>query len=371
MKRKRLLCSCIVMLSLIIGDITFVPEAVPAEKPAWQVDWDKTVAAAKQEGKLVIYTTGGSDLKGLIRDGLKKKFNISADFVSGRGAELAAKIAAERRAGLYLGDVYIGGATTMITTLKPAGDLAPLPPQLVLPEVVDPKYYFDNRLPYTDKENKYVLVYGPAVANTVAVNTNLVKPREITAYKDLLHPRWEGKIVMFDPTIPGTANEWFYVVAKKLGLDFHHQLVKQKPMVTRDKRLPGEWLSRGKSFIALASSKESFAEFKRSGAPIEWVPTEEVTYLSGTGALALYDKAPHPHAAKVFINWLMTRETLTKWSQESLMATARRDVPQDFLEPESRRDPNKQYFDLNTEESTIEGKEYDKLAVQIYKPLLR
>ncbi len=371
MMRKRLLRCCLILLLIGIAQIGLVPEAAPAEKPAWQVDWDKTVAAARQEGKLVIYTTGGSDLKGLIRDSLKEKFNITADFVSGRGAELAAKIAAERRAGLYLGDVYIGGSTTMVTTLKPAGDLAPLPPQLVLPEVVDPKYYFDNRLPYTDKENKYVLVYGPAVANTVAVNTNLVKPREIKVYKDLLNPKWEGKIVMYDPTIPGTANEWFYVVAKKLGLNFHHQLVKQKPVVIRDKRIPGEWLSKGKSSIALASSKESFAEFKKIGAPIEWIPTEEVTYLSGTGAMALYNKAPHPNAAKVFINWLLTKETMTRWSRETLMATARKDVPQDFLASESRRDSNKQYFDLNTEESSIERKEYDKLAIQIYGPLLK
>ncbi len=373
------------MLPIIVFALTLLvacgaPAATPpvptatgpaSSRPAWEQEWDRTVAAAKKEGRLVIYTTTGADVNELQSKAMKEKYGIDIQYVAGRGADLVARISAERRAGLYLGDLFTGGATTLITDLKPAGMLAPLKPLLLLPEILDQKAYFDDKLPFLDKEQNFIIVYGPAVAQTLAINADLVKGNEVKNYDDLLAPKWKERIVMYDPIIPGTAHEWFYVIARTKGMDYHRQLVKQKPMVLRDKRLPVEWLARGKYPIALASSKEVFAEFKAAGARIDWVPTSEGAYLSGTGTLAHYDRAPHPNASRVFVNWLLSKDGLTRWSQVTQMMSPRKDVPTDFLHPDSRRDPRAKYFDTNTEEVKLEMAEYSKFAREIYGSLLQ
>ncbi len=109
---------------------TALPSPTPQDQPArqkWETDWEKTLAEAKQEGTVIIYTTASSSTRQALADEIRKKFGLDLEFVSGRGNEVVEKISAERRAGLYLADLYIGGATTPTTSFKPMGYLAPHP----------------------------------------------------------------------------------------------------------------------------------------------------------------------------------------------------------------------------------------------------
>lgn len=178
-------------------------------KTAWQEEWDKTLAAAKNEREVVIYHTGGGEIKAALIKAFREKFGIGIEYVSGRPPELAVKLLSERKAGLYLADLYLAGASAPIT-VKPEGVLAPIKPLLFLPEVLDTKAYFDNEIPFLDKEGIYIICNGPYVAMTLAVNSDLVKPDEIKGYADLLHPKWKGKIVIDDPTIGGPAQKMFF-----------------------------------------------------------------------------------------------------------------------------------------------------------------
>ncbi len=112
--RERIFYGGIMLIVLMLVNVAYIPEAKPAE-------WDKAAAAARREGRLVIYSTGGADLKALFSENMKEKFGVQVEFVSAKGAELAEKVSAERRAGLYLEDIFIGGGTTLVTTLIPAG----------------------------------------------------------------------------------------------------------------------------------------------------------------------------------------------------------------------------------------------------------
>ncbi len=120
------------------------PPTLAATKAAWQQEWDRTLATAKGEGKLVVYSTGGAEVKGALGQAFKDKFGIDVEWVVGRGVELFEKLSTERRAGLYLGDVYLGGSTQPATLMKPAGMLAPIKPLFLLPEVLDTKAFFDD-----------------------------------------------------------------------------------------------------------------------------------------------------------------------------------------------------------------------------------
>lgn len=344
----------------------------PLSRLAWQDDWDKTVAAAKNEGKLIMYTTVGTEVKTALSKPLKEKFGIDIEYVPGRGAELTQKIFSERRAGLYLGDLYLAGATTQITELKPAGVLAPIKTLLLLPEVVDSKAYFGDKIPFIDKEGMYIIGPVLSVANALAINSDLVKTGDLKGYADLLDPKWKDKIIMNDPSMSGTGGEWFMVTALfTMTPNFHRQLVKQNPMITRDQRLQVEWVGRGKYSIALAPQKVLVAEFQKLGAPIKWVLPVEGLHVTSSQSLACLDQAPHHNAAKVFVNWLMSKEGLAIYSRATLLQSARKDVSTDFLEPDSVRNPNLQYFSYAREEVVLRSEAAMKLAKEIYGPLLK
>jgi len=190
----------IFLITLFTLSMTFKPAA----GADWKAEWENVVTAAKKEGKVAVYTTAPGEMRKALQSGFKEKFGIDVEVVSFRGGEMGARLLNERRAGIYLVDVFVGGSTTPMTQLKPGGALDPLDKLLVLPEVTNAKLWHQGKLWWIDQAHTVLMFLGFPVPN-LAINTNMVKQGEIKTYKDLLDPRWKGKIVMNDPTVPGTA----------------------------------------------------------------------------------------------------------------------------------------------------------------------
>lgn len=98
-----------------------------------------------------------------------------------------------------------------------------------------------------------------------------------------------------------------------LGLDFMRALSQQDPIIVRDNRIAAEWLTKEKYPFGLNCSIEAnLAEYRRQGIPVpplKAVTPEEGGYLTAGGqVISFFDKAPHPNAARVFINRLLFRE---------------------------------------------------------------
>src|SRR3990170_6147689 len=89
-----------------------------AVKPAWEQEWEQTVAAAKREGKVAVAGPVGTDVRRALTEPFEKKYGISVEYLGQRGAEFGTRVRTERAAGQYLWDVYIGGTTTAITVFK-------------------------------------------------------------------------------------------------------------------------------------------------------------------------------------------------------------------------------------------------------------
>lgn len=350
-------------------------KAKSAVNPAWEADWKKTLEAAKKEGKVYIYTVATSETRAALSKVFTAKYGIQLAFVTGRGDEIGTKLSSERRANIYMADLYIGGSTTPTTSFKPKGFLAPLKPLLVLPEVTDPKVWYGGGLYFTDKERQYVACPVLTAANSYfAVNTDLVKPGEIKTYKDLLNPKWKGKIIMNDPTIAGAGSRWFAVVADKYtGLDYMRALVKQEPVITRDQRLQVESLARGKYPIAIGAQPDILSDFMKAGSHVDTVIPEEGTWLGGgPGLIVYFDKAPNPNAAKVFVNWFLSKEGQTAYSKTATAESARLDVPNDHLDKGDRRVPGVKYFISEDEDFLIKKTEYEKKwAKEVFGPLTK
>ncbi len=312
------------------GPATAAPAAVNA--------WDNLVKAAKEEGTVTIYGAELGAAKDAIREAFKGKYGIDLDATEGRPAEILAKITAERRAGLYLDDVGLIGNSTYVADIKPMNITVPLPPLLLLPEVTDTSKWRSGRLPFLDKENHSLAMVAMAIPCSI-YNTDMVKDGEITSFLDYLTPKWKGKIVLSDPAVAGTSNNFFTLMAtdifgREKTLEILRQLAAQDPIMTRDQRMLLEWIARGKYPVAIGQSSAMFSEFKRLGAPIAFARLKEPPFIaSGAGNLFVFDKVPHPNATKLFVNWLLTKEGSTIWSRGQGYPSQRLDVPKDDFDP--------------------------------------
>lgn len=196
----------------------------------------------------------------------------------------------------------------------------------------------------------------------------------MTTYYDLLQPRWKGKINITDPTLVGRGRKWFAAALfyKSLDIDFMKSLSLQEPMVTRDRRLQIEWVAQGKHLASLLPSSEMYREFLQAGAPLTYIRLKESKLLleGGSSGVSLMDKMPHPQAAKLFINWYLSKEGQTVFSRSYMYQSFRVDVPIDHLDPETVRDPKFDY-PVENEDFLDETPRFEKMAKDIFSPLLK
>lgn len=337
--------------------------------------WSKTLAEAKKEGKIFLYSTYPPQLRAAIMEGFTKRTGLNIDIVIGAGAEISARLLAERRAGLYVADAYVGGTTTILTDMKPKGAISPLEPVLFLPEVLDTKLWFKNTLPWLDKDKTVLqtrMMPGGSQADVV-FNTNLAVKSEFVSWYGLLAPRFKGKINLQDPTAAGKGGKFINKAITYYGLDWDYMkaLAKQEPFLTRDKRLMLEWVAQGKHIVAINPDSVTFEEFREAKAPLETSILKETRDILGGGysGVAMLDKAPHPNAARLFINWFLSREGQTYYARGDGSQSAREDVPTDHLTKDKIRQPGVEYA-TETEEFVLQEAKFRPMALEVFGPLL-
>lgn len=351
-------------------------KAPTALREAPGTDWEKLISAAQKEGRLLSYSTIGQGPSRALAEDFKRKYGISTEFLEGRGAELTAKLFTERKVGLFMADLWLGGATTTITDLRPVGVLAPLDPTFILPELTEPevikKTWWEGKLPWVDPE-RTIFAHAAYTSGQITINTQMVKRGEVKGWKDLLDPKWNGKIIINDPTVAGSGALWFAVMAHKImGLDYMRELVKQKPIILRDQRLQVEWVALSKYPIVVSAKEDVIWEFINAGSPLEVILPQEGMYITaGSGNVSLLTKAPHPNAAKLLVNYLLSKEGQTIYSRAYGAQSARNDIPVDHLEPFRVRQSGKGYFDSNKLEFKLNMDDYMKAGKETFAPVMR
>lgn len=217
-----------------------------------------------------------------------------------------------------------------------------------------------------------LIIFRVQAQQPLTINTLFIKKDELKSFYDLLLPRWKGKISMYDPTIGGSSLKLFSVVgAKILNWDYWKEFIRQEPVIVRDQRLMGEWLTSGKYPLAVGIAAE-YEILKAAGAPVFAISFKEGTYITaGDGIIGLFKKAPHPNAARVLINWLLSKEGQSLWHKAKLTGSARLDVPRDHLDETAKIDPGQKYFFADSEEFLLSDDEHIKKAQEIFAPLLK
>ncbi|MGZ9213691.1 MAG: ABC transporter substrate-binding protein [Candidatus Binatia bacterium] len=265
-------------LTVAIYSLCGVNGARAAQADAWKADWDKTVEAAKKEGQLVIY--GSDEFEKLFAEFHKKYPEIKVTGVFSRGADVAKRLMAERRADKFLVDLYLNGLTTGYNVFYKAKVLDPIPPVLVLPEVTDLSKWWQKKHHYVDPEGKYLLNFNGGGRIVMGFNTKLVAPGEIKSYWDILNPKWKGKVVGYDPSLGGSGDAMrFFYHSKSLGREFIRRVLTETDIViSSDTRQMGDWLAGGKFALSIFApvARMDLDVMQTQGLPVDWFDPEQL-----------------------------------------------------------------------------------------------
>ncbi len=340
--------------ALIVFTLHFclLSQAAAAEA-GWEAEWERTVKAAEQEGQVTVYKIAHDAEWHAFQ---KQYPKIKVNLVPASAAQIQQRILAERRAGKFLADVVrLGGGTS--TSLYKAKALDPIGPALILSEVKDASKWLDGKHHYNDIDNQYVFVYAAFPLHLLGYNQKLVDPKTLTSYWDLLDPKWKGKITIKDPKEPGGGSPLLFLYHNpQLGPEYLKKLFSVAGLtLVRDDRQQTDWLAAGKFPITLTSKATEVEEAKSQGLPVDVLDAhafkqDGVGLEAGGTMLAFANRAPHPNAAKVLINWFLSREgqmVIQKTgANDPGQNSLREDIPKEHLPASLQRQKGVQYIRL-------------------------
>jgi iron(III) transport system substrate-binding protein len=331
-------------------------------KPPAAGEWERTVEAAKKEGKVVVSIPASAELRKGIEKNFKQRFGIEAELNVGRAAAIVGKIQQESKSGVPDFDVHMGGSESLVTGLLSENILAPLEPALILKEIKEPSNWWGGHI-WVDNAKRYIYSSQAYQTENIWCNTDFVKPDEIRSLNDLLNPKWTGKIGFLDPRTPGAGASMWSFLWKLKGEDYLKKLAAQKLLLGRDQRLLAESLAKGKIAVVIGLSYYSLLPFAKAGLPVRLIQSaRDEGYVSGgSGNVTIIKSAPHPNATKVFVNWFLGPEGQETYSRAMGQATRRLDVDTQWLKE----------FGVLPAKDTLTPDQYPKLENQSEEKILK
>lgn len=253
----------------------------------------KLIEKAKKEGAVVVYTSMNlRDAVPLIEE-FEKKYGIKATYWRAARDKVAQRAIIEARAERYDVDVLEMNGPEMEMVYR----------EKILEEFHSPSFkdipkeaFAPHKHYVADRFNFYV----------IAFNTKLIKPEDAPgSYEELLDPKWRRKI-----SLEYTDVDWFASVVKGMGeekgLAYFKKLAAMRPEIRRGHTLVAEMVASGEIPLALSVFNYAAQRLKDKGAPIEWKALEPA--FGQPGAIGLAKNAPHPYAALLFADFVLSKE---------------------------------------------------------------
>jgi len=273
------------VLFSVIGDWTYAAES-DAQR--------QLIEGAKKESKMIFYTSVETEFARALTTGFETKYPfIKTDIFRSTHEKVLSRMNVERKAGTYIADtVSVGEFETY--QLQKMGFTIPYksPFATAYPEgFKDPNGY------WTDLYDNLIVT---------AYNTTRVKRDELPKrYEDLLQPRWKGRMVLDQ-----NEDRWFanmlYLMGEKKGLEFMQALAKQDVAIRSGRSMVTQLLGAGEYDLQIVAYWYKPYLMKKQGAPIDWIAMEPA--IVATHPISVVDRAPHPNAAKLFIDFVLSEE---------------------------------------------------------------
>lgn len=312
------------------------------------------VEAAKKEGKVTFYTAMDLQFAEHLSKAFEAKYPGIAVRVERSGAErVFTRIGQEYSSNIHAVDVVNTADQAHCIVWKRNGWLAPY-----LPEEV--AKYYDKR--YYDSEGLYVTTR--VLVSPIAYNTNLVKKEDAPkGFKDLLDPKWAGKLVKAHPAYSGTIMNATFQIARDLGWDYFVKLAAQKVMQVQSATDTPKRISLGERAVMVDGAGYLVIRYKEAGQPVDLIYPEEGTPVGGSPS-AVFKAASNPNAARLFQNWMHSRD-----AQQILVDYARQYSPhsQTVEKPGVRKLGDIKLMKEDAEGVLAQGDEVKKRYAEIFK----
>lgn len=359
--------------------------------------WDEAIAAAQQEGELVV-VMGGSASRNYrpIFKLFEEKFGVRAVVSTGGGSKQADRILAERAAGKNQVDIIMVGGTTAATRLVPSGILDPIRPILFHPEVIDQSHWLTGKHLFSDPEEKFVLAFsGSADLAPILMRFNTQKlpieeAKKINSVWDFLDKRFTGQIVALPPTTAGAGGTYFTVpVHPDLGEKYLRRFFDPELKVSfiENFRQIADGVAKGKYTMAIfvGSAGRDIDKLGKQGLPVANFtrminrPIKERPIVGGSGAsnnIMVANQRPHPNATSLFVNWFLSKEGQTIMQAKSERTpdpTFRTDVTdRGKVNKADLRQPGVDYLTLEHDPEVMKNRiAITKRAATLYKEIHR
>ncbi|MBI4527766.1 MAG: extracellular solute-binding protein [Deltaproteobacteria bacterium] len=275
----------------------------------------RLIEGAKQEGELNIWSIGDMRAQNELVEGFKRKYPFikKVQAIRPQSFRTRNRLLAEARAG-KASEVDVVGLISF-----------------------DMVYVAENSLlmPYKSPETQAV-AEGFRDANghwtaffvnpkVTAYNTNLVAARDLPRkWEDLLTPNWRGKIALYREDY-GWFSNFLKIAGRERGLAFMRQLARQDLQLRDGHTLMVQLLAAGEFPLISVAYAPRISLTKSEGAPVDWVALDPV--FGEAQSIAIYAKAKHPNAAKLYVDYVLSREVQQEvWVNRYWKHSARPDV---------------------------------------------
>lgn len=293
-----------------------------AAEEAWEITWNTVLNAARKEGVVVVSGPPGAAQRQAITLGWAKTYpDIKLEYTGARGSAIATRVVRERTAGQYQWDIILASTGPVAFNLIPINALAPLRDALIKPDIADDKTWiggFDAG--FIDKEKTYYFnPMGSADLPLGFVNRDCLSKAVFSKAADMKNPELRGKIVWFDPTgnQGGVVGPTTWVLSLDQGEDWLKDLFQNYGVTfARDYRQMTDWLVTCRKPVAWGMDDDVVEQMQKAGIGknVERIIGGDFTGKinpggpGGNESIGWYNNAPHPNAAKIFVNWYLSRD---------------------------------------------------------------
>jgi iron(III) transport system substrate-binding protein len=332
---------------------------VPSVAAEWPAERARLIEAAEKEGSLVLYMLPNQLIREAVQHEWARDFpKISMSGTVMRHPLFIARIRTERGAGKYLWDAGLTGWTSGYVLSK-EGTVDPLLPEMVDPDVSDPKVWGGWDEAFVDIDRKYVFAMSSYLSSP-QYNALLLSPEKVArqGLKVMLDPELKGKIAWNDPAVPGSGLTFVYQLRKGLGEHgFKTLITEQQVAFMTQQHLVVEAMARGTAWIGMGPPVRRLMEpYLKAGVKADIRPLgstpETATLAIGGQTLYVFNKRPHPAATRLFVNWLLSRDVQDRLARTQDLNSRRSDVTPVAL----------------PDERPIPGVKYDTLARESFDP---